>query len=147
MKIVFFGWGNTILVSRLWWWSSTIKCLRWWVWAVLGHIAWRQHIHMRVACNSIYQLMRINSLFPAPGMFVIENDCFPFPMSKHLLYLKRSHVVEPRKLLPMLLQLMVEFWHLRSFDLIFDYAVHFCQAIHTTNVISYFKNTFWYFYS
>jgi hypothetical protein len=23
----------------------------------------------------------------------------------------------------------------------------FCQAMHTTNVISYFKNTFWYFYS
>jgi hypothetical protein len=26
-------------------------------------------------------------------------------------------------------------------------SVHFWQAIHTTNVISYFKNTFWYFYS
>jgi hypothetical protein len=36
--------------------------------------------------------MRINSLFPAPSMLVFAYDCFPFPLSKYLLYLKRSPV-------------------------------------------------------
>ena len=27
-------------VDRLWCWSSTIICLHWWLWAILGHIAW-----------------------------------------------------------------------------------------------------------
>jgi hypothetical protein len=45
-------------------------------------------------------VMRINALFPVPGMFVVEYDCFPFPLSKHLLYLKRSPVFESRKFLP-----------------------------------------------
>ena len=74
---------------------------------------------------------------------------FQFSMVAYSIFVKLCHPSNGFVNIKLAYIIAINGWILTStiFWLDIDQAVHFCQAIHTTNVISYFKNTFWYFYS
>ena len=87
-------------VDRLWCWSSTIICLHWWLWAILGHIAWMwlrdRPFNLKVGGGGGYGfLFRSEFFFPTTQeleyLFFLSREAqFFFPEFNIRLYDKNS---------------------------------------------------------